>query len=228
MEERCTSSETVSKTQLGFLLGSNLMLIVKSSLLLEATYAVNVFATVYQIMRRFPLLSPIKFLFIPPSMLTSLPRVLRLNDQEVQSRIDRQGKTIHLDYFEQLAPASGPKPTKQNEIAHYGVIAGQLLIAGFEPVMMLLYSTIFFLLTDSDNSSYQRLVRDIRDSFNNYDDINSDALSQNSYLTACLQEALRLHSAGPNGLPRISPGAPVDGLYIPQGVSSGHSMRNIR
>jgi cytochrome P450 len=195
----------------------------KSAHLLEATYAVNLFATVYQVLRRFPLLSPIKFLFLSPSVVLSLPRLLRTNDEEVQSRIDRQGKTAHLDYFEQLVPADEPRPTDPEKIAHYGVIAGQLLIAGFEPVMILLYSTLFFLLTNPSDENYKWLVSEIRDLHSMYEDITADAVSKQQYLTACLQESLRLHSPGPNGLPRVSPGANVDGHYVPKGIVCQHA-----
>jgi cytochrome P450 len=33
-----------------------------------------------------------------------------------------------------------------------------------------------------------------------------------------INETLRVHATAANGLPRISPGATVDGIYVPKGV----------
>lgn len=50
--------------------------------------------------------------------------------------------------------------------------------------------------------------------------MSSEALQPLPYLHAVIEETLRLHTNGAFGLPRISPGATVDGHYIAKGVSS--------
>lgn len=167
------------------------------------------------LMKRFPLLSPLKFLFIPPSVLTSLPRVLGLNRKELTSRISRRGTTTHLDYFDQLCPPDAPEPSKK-DLKHMEMVAGQLLSAGYEPISSQFLCTIMFLLHDP--ASYKRLVEEIRGEFKSYDDINPDALAHLRFLHASLMETLRITVIGSNGLPRVCPGAMVDGNYIARGV----------
>jgi hypothetical protein len=91
---------------------------------LEAAIKVDFFLTIQQVMKKFPLLSPIMYLFIPPSVWLTLPRVLKINSREVQSRIDRRGRVEHLDYFEQILPADAATPTDKQKIKHLELIAG--------------------------------------------------------------------------------------------------------
>lgn len=78
-----------------------------------------------------------------------------------------------------------------------------------------------FLLQDP--TSYQRLVEEIR-TFKGSHDINTEAVAHLWMLNACLMETLRITVIGANGLPRISPGAFVDGHYVEKGtvVQYGH------
>lgn len=188
----------------------------KNSIFLDAAIKVNLFGTITQIMKKFPLLSPLMYLFIPPSVWLTMPRVMRINSQEVQRRIDRRGQTEHLDYFEHIVPADQPAPTDPKQITHLEQIAGQLLVASWEPVSNQFYSVIFFLLQNND--SYRLLAEEIRSAFSSYDQISPDAVSSLKFLQACLQETFRLHHNTADGLPRMSPGAVVDGTYIPKGV----------
>ncbi|RYP10844.1 hypothetical protein DL764_000396 [Monosporascus ibericus] len=188
----------------------------KSSDLLDSINGVNFFGTMNQIMKKFPLLTPLMFLVIPVSVIRSLPRVLSLNSKEVQARIERRGKTEHLDYFEQLCPEDGVVPTDKKRRAHLEQVAGQLMLAGFDPIANQFYSTIYFLTQEPQ--VFSLLKKEVRGTFKNYDDINPDGLVPLKFLHACLQETLRLHTNASFGMPRISPGAKVDGTYIPKGV----------
>lgn len=47
-----------------------------------------------------------------------------------------------------------------------------------------------------------------------------EALARLPYLQAFVQETFRAHLTTPTGMPRISPGAVVDGIYVPKGVST--------
>lgn len=189
----------------------------KNSIFLDAVINVSLFGTINQIMKKFPLLSPLMYLFIPPSVWLTMPRVLKINSEEVQSRIERRGKTGHLDYFEQLVPSTGQAPVDKKTIKHLEQVAGQLLLAGWEPASNQLYSTIFFLLKEP--KAYHVLVEEVRRELKSYDEITPDTVANLKYLHACLQETFRLHQNTIDGLPRVSPGAVVDGAYIPPGVS---------
>lgn len=61
-------------------------------------------------------------------------------------------------------------------------------------------------------------MEEIRGAFNSYDEIDGISTDRLPYLKACLEEMMRLYPAVPFGLPRLSPGETVDGVYIPEGV----------
>lgn len=140
-----------------------------------------------------------------------------MNSEDVKERIERRGRMEHLDYFEQLVPADKPVPEDKKQIYHLENVAGQLLIASWQPLANQFYSLIFFLLREPE--AYAALVEEIRTVFADCDAINTESIGNLKYLNACTQESLRLHQDTVDGLPRVSPGALVDGTYIPQGVS---------
>lgn len=191
----------------------------KDSVLLSATLKLNLFVTLSQITRKFRLLSPLMYLAIPPSVWFLMPRLIKMNTHDVKMRIDRRGKTDHLDYFEQLIPADKPAPENKKELYHLENVAGQLLLASWQPLANQFYSLIFFLLGEPD--AYAALVEEVRThaAFSNYDAINTETIANLKYLQACAYESLRLHQETVDGLPRVSPGTLVDGAYIPQGVT---------
>ncbi|KAL1852463.1 hypothetical protein Daus18300_012144 [Diaporthe australafricana] len=188
----------------------------KNAPLLNALWAVNFFLAINAMTKKFRLLAPLKFLFVPPSLLATLPRTLALNHNEVVARINRRGNTTHLDYFEHLCPPDAPEPGKK-ELKHMEIVAGQLLSAGYEPISSQFLCTLMFLVQDPD--SYRHLVKEIRDKFANTHEIDTESLAHLRFLNACLMETLRITVIGAGGLPRVSPGAVVDGHYIDKGIN---------
>ncbi len=189
----------------------------KDSILLKATLKLNFFVMMSQVTRKFRLLTPFMFLSIPPSLWFLLPKLIKMNFQDVKARIERRGMTEHLDYMEQLIPADKPVPEDEKEIYHLQNVAGQLLLASWQPIANQFYSLIFFLLREPD--AYAALVEEVRSAFADYHAIYTETTADLKYLQACISESLRLHQETADGLPRVSPGAVVDGIYIPQGVS---------
>lgn len=112
----------------------------KDSILLSATLKLNLFLTMSQITRKFRLLSPLMYLTIPPSVWPLMPKLIGMNHQDVKLRIERRGKTDHLDYFEQLFPANQPLPEDKKYFYHLENVAGQLLLAGWQPLANQFYS----------------------------------------------------------------------------------------
>lgn len=186
--------------------------------LLDALWAVNFFLAVNAVTKKFRLLAPLKFLFIPPSLLATLPHTLALNHKEVVTRINRRGNTTHLDYFEHLCPPDAPDPVSdKKKLKHMEIVAGQLLSAGYEPISSQFLCTLMFLIQDP--TSYQRLAKEIRGKFGSTHDIDTESVAHLRFLNACLMETLRITVIGAGGLPRISPGAVVDGNYIEKGIN---------
>lgn len=187
--------------------------LVKPAPFLTLCYRLNFFMTILQVLKKFPLLKPLLIFYFPPSAFLMLPTAVKLNRQMLQSRIEKRGHTEHLDYFQQLCPETGEIPRQ----AFLEQVAGQLLLAGFDPLTNLFYASILFLL--SEPNTLKCLTSEVREAFPSYDQINSDSLTSFKYLQAVIQESLRLHTAGSWGLPRKSPGAMIDETYIPKGVS---------
>lgn len=150
-----------------------------------------------------------------------------MNSNDVRQRIKLQGHTEHLDYFEQLVPAGKPPPEDKKVLFHLENVAGQLLLASWQPLANQFYSILFFLLGEPD--AHNALVQEIRSGFAGQTCITAatETLANLKYLQACIQESLRLHQDTVDGLPRISPGAIVDGHYIPQGVSLFFEMGDV-
>lgn len=165
---------------------------------------------------RFPLLSPLKYPFLftvmrPHSHIRGHSRA------QLERRIRRKGSALHLDFFEQMVPEDREPPKDRDELRHLEQVAGQLLVAGYEPPALWFYSTIYHLLKNP--GALEILTREIRGAFSSYEEIESGEAAKLPYLTACLKESLRVMPNVLTGMPVVSPGATVDGHWIPKGVS---------
>ena len=95
--------------------------------------------------------------------------------------------------------------------------AATLLTAGSETTATFLAATTYFLLSNSN--TLQILQKEVRERFAKSEDIDQDSTSNLQYLLGIIEESLRLFPPIGFGLQRISPGAEVDGVYVPKGVS---------
>lgn len=169
-----------------------------------------------QVFKRFPLLSPVKYLFAPVKKLSSLAEMESNTRKTVLRRIERRGTTPHPDIFEFVLPADEEPPTDKSQLLHLGSVALQTMFGGFGPMADWYYFLLFLLIETPE--CYKTLTDEIRNKFESYDDISIQSTAQLQYLTACLEETLRMISTNSTGLPRYSPGAVVDGHYIPKRV----------
>ncbi len=62
------------------------------------------------------------------------------------------------------------------------------------------------------------LQQELRSGYKKYEDIDAISAMQMPYLQAVIQEGLRIYPPASQGFPRISPGAYVDGIWVPAGV----------
>ncbi|KAL1875795.1 hypothetical protein Daus18300_002986 [Diaporthe australafricana] len=197
----------------------------KDSVFMSSALKLNLFITMSQVVRKFRsgLFTLLPYFTIPPSVWPAMPFLIKMNSQIVQDRIGRRGETDHLDYFEQLIPSdtATPVPDDKRHIFHLENLAGQLLLASWQPLANQFYSLIFFLLREPGLDAYKALVDEVRSGFTDYESIDAETLSTSNfrYLQACVSESLRFHQETTDGLARISPGAVVDGEYIAQGVT---------
>lgn len=171
----------------------------KSSAFLESVWGLNFFLTMHQVMKKFPWLSPVGFLFIPPMQLINQLRAKKMNMGELEDRIARRGTTQHLDHFDQMLDAQAPEPDARQK-AEYGIITGQLLLAGWEPPASQFQCCLMFSLQEPE--VYKQLVKEIRQGFQRYEDITFEAVKDLEFLHAALLESLRITVIGGHGLPR--------------------------
>ena len=165
-------------------------------------------------MRRFPLLQPLVFFALPPKLAVILPTLLKVNHQIIEGRVKNKDSIKHPDYFSLLVPSNKEAPSADFLVAQ----ANHLIVGGFDPDTNLFTSAVFFLLMNP--CILEKFKEEIRGTFSSYAEIHNDSLQGLPWLHAIIEESLRLHTNGAFGLPRISPGATVDGHYIPKGVSS--------
>lgn len=169
---------------------------------------------VIQVSWRFPFLSPLKFIYLLFIMMGH-SHIREHSRQQLQRRIQRQGAVEHLDFIEHLVP-SDRTPPKGSELRHLEQVAGQLLLAGYEPPSLWFYFTIYHLVQNRNALSV--LTQEIRTHFKSYEEITAISAATLPYLTACLKESLRFTPPLLTGMPVTSPGAMVDGMYVPKGV----------
>ncbi|CAG8948721.1 hypothetical protein HYFRA_00001842, partial [Hymenoscyphus fraxineus] len=188
----------------------------KDSLDLDVLLAFNWFATVLQVFKRFPLLMPLQYLFVPFSKLIPFFRMEANCRAGVKKRIERRHSIERVDLFSFALTEEDEIPRSKEEFSHLGAVSLQIMFAGFGTMSDWYYSTIIFLLQNP--TIYDLLIAEIRETFDNYESITSEKLVRLEYLNACLQESLRLLPSLNTGLARLSPGANVDGIWVPKGT----------
>lgn len=117
-----------------------------------------------------------------------------------------------------MLPPEAPVPVGREKV-HFEILAGHLLVGGFESVSGQYHCALMFLLLQPE--LLQTLVDEVRTTFAKFEDINADSLVSLPFLNAVMNETLRMTVNVAAVIPRESPGAVVDGNYIPKGVC-GH------
>jgi len=97
------------------------------------------------------------------------------------------------------------------------VQAQTLIVAGSETTSTMLAGTTYYLLKNPQ--ALRRLTEEVRGRFGSSEEIDADSTAGLPYLLAVVDEGLRIHTPAPFGLPRFSPGAVINGQYIPAGVT---------
>ncbi|KAI1170091.1 cytochrome P450 [Nemania sp. FL0916] len=187
-----------------------------SSDFMETLLGTNFFATIMQVSKKLPFLTPLAYLVVPLSIIKKLGKTFKMNSEAVQRRIDNHGNTKHPDFMDHMVPDNSPVPIPEKLKIHIEQVALQMFIAGFDPIQLVYFSSLFFLMKEPE--VLRTLMQEIRSEFSSYDEITPDALANLPYLNACIHETMRIHVPTATGMPRKSPGAVVDGNYIPKGV----------
>lgn len=148
---------------------------------------------------------------LPKGALGKMKRHRDLTAAKVRRRVEMD----HLkdDFF---APVVEDIKTGKATYEYLEAESGFFAIAGAETTATSLAAAMWFLKANPE--CLTRLQKDIRTAFKSYDEITGDATANLPYLNAVIEETLRRYSPVPFGLVRDSPGALVDGHYIPRGT----------
>lgn len=152
---------------------------------------------------------------MPINVLLSHLRVEKLNREAVEYRIARRHEPHSLDLFDSILPPGAPDPVGREKV-HFEILAGHLTVGGFESVSGQYHCAIVFLLLQP--RLLQALADEVRTTFGRFEDIDTESLVSLPFLNAVMMETLRMTVNVAAIIPRESPGASVDGKYIPKGV----------
>jgi cytochrome P450 len=134
------------------------------------------------------------------------------------AQLENDGDDGKPDFFGQIVrnQASAEKRLSRAEMDCNAVT---FLMAGSETTATTLSGFTFFVLRHPQ--VYAKLVHEIRSSFTSLADINIEKATQLEYMTACIQETLRVYPPVATGFPRVVPkgGSNISGHYIPEDMS---------
>ncbi|KAL3470324.1 cytochrome P450 [Aspergillus californicus] len=145
-----------------------------------------------------------------------LRKGIRQRSEEARMRLIReQLKATHTrrDIMVEVMERAEASQLPEDEIAEN---FSAIMLAGFHTTSHAICATIWLVL--SHPHVHDSLKDELRTAFNTTDDISLDVLAKLPWLNAVITEALRIYPPVPLGGPRTSPGAYVDGTYIPAGM----------
>jgi cytochrome P450 len=169
--------------------------------------------------RHWPGLEKLMFLLLPKKRVEQT----KLHRQHSITRVDKRLalKTDRPDIWTYVLRHSedeenNGKGLKQTEMYSN---AGLFMLAGTETTATELSGLTYYLLKNPQQM--ERLQKEVRDAFDDPEEMTMAALGQLPYLGACIEEGLRLYPPVPGALPRVAPkqGAMVRGQWFPGGVS---------
>lgn len=175
---------------------------------------VGLWATTQQVAKRFPWLSPLIWLCVPPKVAVTFPTGIKVQRQNVRTRLAQAEKLGHPDYMQQFIEQDKVDASEEWLLAQANV----MIVANFDPMTNVVSAALYYLLTTP--RAYERLREELFGTFDSYDDIVHDKLQGLKYLHAVIYESLRIHSNAAFGMPRFSPGTVIDRWYVPKGVSA--------
>ncbi|KAF2969303.1 hypothetical protein GQX73_g4289 [Xylaria multiplex] len=163
-------------------------------------------------LRRFSIFKAFsKLLPLSKLAMSFLDKHIQYVRDKVQRRLEHESP--RQDFFTNLVSKVKAGEVDLEEMA---ANASTLIFAGGETTAATSAAVLYFLLKTP--RVLTRVNSEIRERYGSYADIDSGSAQQLPYLQAIINETLRLRPAGPQGFPRLSPGATIDGLWVPKGT----------
>lgn len=162
----------------------------------------------------YPFLLPLVKFLIPKDLITKREDSFNLSVDKVRRRLARG--TTRPDFTSYIL-----KHTKEGHgmsLEEMDANAAVFVLAGSETTAALLSGAVYYLTLHRDK--YERLVKELRGTFNKPSDITIASLVDLPYLNAVLTETMRVYPPIPSMLPRIVPegGAMINDRYVPAKV----------
>ncbi|KAF6814027.1 cytochrome P450 [Colletotrichum sojae] len=184
----------------------------KAGEFLQTFYSLSFWGTVNQVSARFPLLYPLILLALSPGLAMVAPKLQRENTKYVKQRLLNRDSPPHEDF---LTPLLKSTSSSSEDVEFLVAQSMNLVIGNAEATSNVFTAGVHLLGANPDKMSKLKAV--IRGRFASYEEIDYDTVQNIPWLNAVVSEGLRFATQGTSGLPRISPGAFVDGHYIPRG-----------
>lgn len=163
-------------------------------------------------------------LFAPAELREQRIKHLDYSREKILKRIGQSNTANqHRDFLYYLLKQGDKENLNQDEIIVNGAL---FIIAGSETTGSFMTGLFNHLLRPQNRNVLERLKNEIRSSFSSDEEINFEALSKLPWLTAVLEEGLRIFPSAPIGFTRTVPpgGDSVDGEFLPAGTTVSTCM----
>ncbi|KAL4880325.1 cytochrome P450 [Aspergillus karnatakaensis] len=145
-----------------------------------------------------------------------LRKGIRQRSEEARMRLIReQLKATHTrrDIMVEVLERSESSTLPEDEIAEN---FSAIMLAGFHTTSHAICAAIWLVLSHPE--THAELTNELRSAFASPEDVSLEILQKLPWLNSVITETLRIYPPVPLGGPRVSPGAYVDGVYVPAGV----------
>jgi len=170
-------------------------------------------------LKYYPILATLVSYITPKSALAGLQLVLSTSEKNVKNCLKR--KTDRPDMMSYILSHNEASPEASISEAEMIANSMAIIVAGSETLTAALAGTINNLITHP--KELQKLVYEIRSTFNSEEGITATSTKSLTYLTAVLQEGMRLCPPLPDNMHRNVPkgGAIIAGHHLPEGITVG-------
>ena len=169
----------------------------------------------------YPLVRTVLDKMMPASSRASLEFVVRTSEKNVENRLGR--RIDRPDFMYYLMAYNDANPSDTLSKAEIVANSMNLIVGGSDPVSTVLAGALNHLVKTPE--ALRKLVSEVRSHFQSETEISAATVKSLSYLTAVLQEALRLCPPTPDSMRRAIPngGATIAGNYLSEGITVGVS-----